>query len=110
MKKLVVALLMVVFSGSLYAGSAASGALSKIHFMSSGSVIVYTSGVRSGIPSCASTQPRRFAISATTDGGKVQLAGLLSAYTSGKNIVITGTGNCSAYGDTETISYFYMAD
>jgi len=109
MKKLLV-ISLVMFSAASQAGSATSGALSTVHFMSGGSVLVYTSGTRSGVPSCAVNQPTRFAIDATTEGGKVQLSGLLLAYASGKNVVIHGKGHCDAYGDSETISYFYTAD
>jgi hypothetical protein len=90
-----------------HAGSASSGALSDFNYLNTGVVIVYTSGARTGVPSCAASQPSRFVIDATTAGGKVQLAGLLTAYTSGKPVVIVGTGACGVYGDTESISYFY---
>jgi len=100
----------IMFSANLYAGSATSGILKLVHFMSDGIVIAYTSGTRSDIPTCAINQPSRFAIDATTSGGKVLLSGLLSAYASGKNVAIFGTGNCLAYGDSETINYFYTVD
>ena len=89
------------------AGSAASGILSFLHFMPSGIVIAYTSGARSDVPSCASSQPGRFALDSTTPAGKVQLAGLLSAYAATKQVVIVGTGACAAWPDTESVSYFH---
>ncbi|MCH2160092.1 MAG: hypothetical protein MK096_15085 [Oleiphilaceae bacterium] len=109
-RRVVLVLLTFVFSVGVHAGSAAPGSLSKLHFMSNDVVIVYTSGVRSNVPSCASSQPKRFALDGTTEEGKVQVSGLISAHAAGKNVTIKGKGSCEAYGDTETISYFYIAD
>ena len=108
--KLFIGFLALIFYANSYAGSASSGILSTVHFMSNGVVIAYTSGARTDVPSCASNQPSRFTINGTSVGGKVQLSGLLSAYVAGKQVVIIGTGDCSVYGDTETISYFYIAN
>lgn len=96
-----------MFATNSYAGSASSGTLSTVHFMSNGVVIASTSGTRSDVPPCAVNQSSRFSIDGTSAGGKVQVSGLLAAYASGKQVNIIGTGNCSVYGDTETISYFY---
>lgn len=108
--KIISLLAALMISAATQAGSATSGTLSTVHFMSGGNVILYTSGSRSDVPSCASTQPNRFAVNGTTEGGKVQLSGLLTAYAAGKSVVIYGTGTCSVQGDTETISYFYTND
>ena len=108
MKKIISLFLFTFYSMHLYAGSAGSGVLYNFHFMNNGVVIVYTTGTRTGVPSCATNQPLRFAVDATTAGGKVQLSGLLSAHAAQKPVVITGRGQCDAYGDTETISYVYI--
>ena len=105
-----IGLLAFVLSAIAYAGSAGSGVLSTVHFMSNGVVLLYTSGTRADVPQCAANFPSRFAVDATSAGGKVQLSGLLAAYATGKRVTIIGTGNCSAYGDSETISYFYTND
>ena len=99
-----------MLAANSHAGSATSGVLSTLHFMSNGIVIAYTSGARSDIPPCAVNHPSRFAVDGTSAGGKVQVSGLFAAYTSGKQVIIIGTGDCSAYGDTETINYFYTVD
>ena len=91
------------------AGSAAAGTLGTIHFFSDGTVLVSTSGTRTTPPACA-TQLGRFAVNSATAGGKSQLAGLLAAYSTGKDVVILGTGDCGIYGDTESIDYFYTID
>jgi hypothetical protein len=92
------------------AGGAWSGALSYVHFFQNGVVLVVTSGTRVGLPACATTQPNRFAIDVNTAGGRAQAAGLMMAYTAGKNVVIQGTGACNVYSDSESIDYFYTSD
>ena len=83
------------------------GALQDIHFMNNGVVLVTTTGNRTTPPSCSSVAGR-FAIDSTTPAGRSQLAGLLAAEAADRQVVIVGTGNCSAYGDSETIDYFYI--
>jgi hypothetical protein len=110
MKKMMFAMLSLLSAATAYGGDAVPGDLSGLHFMWNGVVLVSTSGQRSGVPSCASAHSARFALNATTDAGKVQLAGLLSAHAAGKQVGIIGTGNCAVYGDSESISYFHIAD
>ena len=95
-----------------FSSNASAGNLHTIHYMNNGIVVVYTTGTRTGnLQDCATNQPQRFAIDAKTEAGKVQLTGLLTAYTTGKPVVIIGKGdNCECHGDTETINYFYTAD
>ena len=49
-------------------------------------------------------------MNSTTAGGKAQLAGLRTAYASGRPVVIHGTEDCGVYPDSETINYFYTYD
>ena len=98
-----------LYSSISIAGSASQGTLNTVHFMGNGVVLALTTGTRTGVPACANTQPTRFALDASTPAGKAQLAGLLTAYSSGKQVVIIGTGTCSSWGDTESIDYFYTS-
>src|SRR5438094_4268880 len=82
-----------------------SGTISTVHFMYNGVIIFAVSGARANVPPCA-TIPQRFAINGTTPVGKLHVAGLLSAYAQGKQVVVTGTGTCPDWGDTESVSYF----
>jgi hypothetical protein len=101
----------ILCSATAVASSTGEGILRGVHFMSNGVVIAYTSGTKVGsTPSCAASYPNRFALDGTSAGGKVQVAGLLAAYAAGKAVIIIGSGDCSVYGDTETISYFFTAD
>ena len=91
-----------------HSGDATAGTISYLHFMPTGVVLFSTSGIRSNPPSCASIT-NRFAINGTTPAGKLQVAGLLSAYSQGKQVVVFGTGGCPDWGDTESVNYFYLA-
>jgi hypothetical protein len=108
MNKLIVALFAAT-SLSAYAGTAGPVKLKNLHFMPNGTVIAYIDGPRSSAPTCA-TESSRFAVPATSAGGKVQLAGLLMAYTTGRPVTIYGTGTCAAWGDTESIDFFLTLD
>jgi hypothetical protein len=93
-----------------YASTAWFGTLSAVHFFNQGTILVWTNGSRDTPPACGSSQPGRFAVDANAAGGKAQLAGLLAAYTAGRNVIVVGTGTCNVYSDTETINYFYTVD
>ena len=102
--------LLLLASTKALAGSAAPGKLGTIHSFLDGTLIVYTSGARSDMPSCAVKQPGRFAVNTNTPGGKLIASTILAAYSIGKPAVIIGKGRCDVYGDTETISYLYTVD
>ncbi|AJP70586.1 hypothetical protein TS85_00185 [Sphingomonas hengshuiensis] len=85
------------------------GSISLIHGMPNGAMIFTHDGARTATPSCATgATATRWAINATTDGGKLQASMLLSAYALNKKIVVLGTGTCSAWGDTETVDYIII--
>jgi hypothetical protein len=105
----IVAAFACMFAANANAGDALAGTLTQPTFMPDGVVLVHSSGARTGAPSCVS-DIHRFALDATTPQGKVQLAGLLAAYSAGRQVRIVGTGsstNCT-YG--EWISYFYIVE
>ena len=92
-------------------GSVASpGTLSMVIVWSGGQFIVTTSGTRTSIPTCAANQPARFALDSTTAAGKTQAAVLITAYSTGKQVTLVGTGACDVVADTETVNYFYTDD
>jgi hypothetical protein len=75
---------------------------------SGGQFFFNTTGTRTAAPSCA-IQPR-WVVDTSTLPGQAVVAALLSAYAMNKQIVVMGTGSCTVWGDTETVSYFYMID
>lgn len=93
------------------AGSSSAGSVSRLEFINNGKVLFHHDGRRTGAPSCVGTNfQRRWVIDASSESGKVQLSGLLLAYTADKKITIIGQGECSLWGDTETVNYFYTLD
>lgn len=106
----VIALFVIIMCANAHAGGAGEGAIVSLEFISNGKVLFRHSGSRTDVPACVGSNfHSRWALDATTEGGKVQLAGLLMAYAAGKNISIRGKGDCSAWGDTEAISNFWTA-
>lgn len=94
-----------------FAGGRSTAAnVADLHYMNNGVVLFYTTTTHSGVPTCAASYTTRWAIDASTPAGKSQLAGLLSAYHTGKRIEVFGTGACSAWSDTETVSYFHVVE
>ena len=108
--KAAVAVSGMMIGSTAWASVAWQGTLSAPHFMANGIVLIYTSGSRANVPACGGGQPARFAFDSTTPAGKSQLAGILTAFASGKQVVVVGNDTCSAYADSETVNYFYIAD
>jgi len=109
--KLIVALIAAVCSINVMAGGTAAGTLHQIVTFPNAVVAVSTNGSRtSAAPACAAANPFQFAFDSSTATGKAQLAILLTAYASGKQVIIGGTGDCSVRGDAEALSYFYTND
>jgi len=82
------------------------GAISQMLFMPNGAVLVYLNSPLSGLASCSTAE--RFAVNANNDVGKAQLAGLLMAHANRRPVQIYGSGQCDAWGDTESVSYFVL--
>lgn len=95
-----------------HAGSTGWGAISNYNVLARYSVILFNqAGAHSGAPSCVgSGLQQRWAFRVDTPSGQAMLQTLLSAYLAKRRIVINGTGDCSAWGDTETVSFFQVED
>ena len=101
------ALLSLFISGQAEAGTSGPGYPANVYFMINGIALIPVDSAQIDPPACA-TVKSRFAIDGTTSAGKVQIAALLTAIAMGKQINIWGTGTCSIWGDTETISFFQI--
>ena len=97
------------FASVAQAGDGGPGAISYFHFMHNGVVIFSVSGGHNDAPACAQGFVGRWALNGTTPAGKLQVAGLLSAYMGGKQVKVYGTGACSDWGDTETMRDFHTS-
>jgi hypothetical protein len=87
------------------------GNVSSTIFMNSGSTgftFFDHDGSRSAVPACA-TSSGRFVID-TSAGGRLQAAALLTAKAMNKKLIVVGTGTCSYWPDTESVSYFVVED
>lgn len=85
------------------------GEITSPYFMENGAVIFYHSAARVGtIPACAQSQSGRWVIDGSTEGGKIQVSGMLSAYAMGKSIRVIGNASCGIWDNTETVSYFII--
>jgi hypothetical protein len=65
-------------------------------------------GTRTTPPSCATNT--RWALDTSTSTGQAAAAVLLTAYATGKQIVVYGTGTCTLHPDSETVSFFQIVD
>jgi hypothetical protein len=74
----------------------------------SGMLVFTTTGSRSARPSCATLD--RWTISTNTNAGQFMASAILTAWSLHKRVAITGLGNCSVWGDTETVYYFVVED
>lgn len=108
--RILAALIGTMLVASSDASTATAGTLHTLIVWPGGQVLVSTTGTRTGLPSCGAGQPARFAFDSSTAAGKSKLAVLLTAYSLGKTVQVTGTNLCDVVADTETINYFVVVD
>jgi hypothetical protein len=110
---LAIAAALTCFATGARASEAEAGYISSILSFGDGGVVFFNhSGTRSTLPTCNGVPAlqTRWAINTSTAAGQARLAVLLSAYGLNKRIEIVGLGNCSLWGDTETVNYFVIKD
>jgi hypothetical protein len=89
-------------------GYAGTGSGQVEHIMvHTGDVIMFSVEEHLDKPSC-STQAHHWALSLSTETGKAMYALLLSAAAQGQEVVITGDGECNAWGDRESPAYMHI--
>ncbi|PXA84659.1 hypothetical protein DMC18_23635 [Caulobacter sp. D5] len=110
MKRLVAAAAVaLLFTSAAHASSTTIGDVSLVSVLKNGTVLFNHNGDRTARPACA-TNMGRWAFDGSTPAGQAKLSLLLTAYSSGKKIVVVGDGACGQGGDTETIDYIYTAN
>lgn len=68
-------------------------------------------GTRTDKPACASYDSgERWVINNSWPAAKLQIAALMSAALTGKRVQVQGTGDCAAWGDTETVWDVHLVD
>lgn len=100
----IVAILTGLLSLPSHAGYTDSGRVTTIFYMPNGAVLFLLSVPNISPPAC-NTSRNRFAINGTTTAGKLQVAGLVTAYASGKSVTVHGTHGCTVWPDSETVHY-----
>lgn len=108
--KSIVALPLAFASTAAFASSQGPSRISYVHVMDNGIVMFIMTGTRSTPPSCGTPTPTRWAFNGATAAGQAKLSVLLTAYASGKNIMIYGTGACADYYETESVAWFHTID
>lgn len=109
-KKIKIAALMVsILTLSIFANAgSASGNITQLLPHTGNLMFIYIDGPIVGAPSCASitSSQKRYVVSAAD---KIIVATLMLAFNSGKQINVAGSGDCSVWGDTETIRYITLS-
>lgn len=102
------ALFLSCISSAVNASNSQAGYISSV-IVSSGKGFFNQDGPRDSAPSCA-TVPNRWVFDVTNSDGQSKMALLLTAYAMHKRVAVYGTGDCSAWPDTETVGYFITVD
>lgn len=84
------------------ASTANSGLVTNV--LVGGQFFFYQNGSHTGLPSC-SQSGGRWVIDTSTAIGQIMAANVMTAYASGRPIIVVGTGNCNLDGWDETVSY-----
>jgi len=107
---IVLALVNIIFSASIYAGAIGSGKVEMIGGQPHGQVSVYF-GINpppTNKAPCNTHSNYHFVFDPTTDGGKALYSMLLTAEASDKTIRVNGTGNCILGLPMEEVNYWIM--
>jgi len=76
---------------------------------SAGIAFFYQGGTRTSIANCqGSTVQKRWAFNTNTLKGQAMLSTVLTAYATGKPVVVQGTGSCSDWADSETVEWIMI--
>jgi len=77
--------------------------------MPNGTIFFTLSGYRTTAPACG-TSPARWAFDGKTATGQARLSLLLTVWSSGKSISVSGTATCPDWADTESVEYFWTTN
>ncbi len=93
----------LIFFSTSHAADESGTIDSGWNIYSDGNLFFYLSGSQLNGPNCPITE--RWAFDTTTPLGKSFFSAFLTAYTTGKQIRVVGTGTCT-HGNTETVAEF----
>lgn len=98
------------FASAAHASNAQAGYISEITIFADGTVLFNHDGSRDTPAACGAAWPARWAFNSASAAGQSRLSALLSAFGLHKRIRVLGLGNCSNWGDTESLNYFVITD
>lgn len=111
MKNIVLVLVLVLgllFSSSVLSGTQ-EGQITQILVRASDNLhYFYMSGVASDRAGCASGQSYWMIKDENTVAGKSHFSLILAAYAAGKTVKVTGTVNCTRWGDGEDVDIIHL--
>ena len=98
------------FASAAAAGGAGAGYISQIYSVPASGVVLFVDSTNhTSPPTCeASSSPNRYALDVSTSAGQAALTVLMTAYAHHNQIVVSGTGSCSVWGDAETVQWLYI--
>ncbi len=93
---------------NVFAGANGNGKITQIggQVEAPSSIYFGIDPVPSGRASCNTGNDYQFVIDPSTPEGKAMYSALLTASSTGKNIIVQGTGNCDLGQPMETVSYW----
>lgn len=108
-----VAVLSLALALPAQASEAPAGNIVRVYGMLNGALLFNTTAARTSAPPACQQDPglaQRWAIDASTVAGQTAASVLLTAYALKKKVFVLGTGNCSIWGDTETVAFILIED
>lgn len=108
-KILFLSISMIMVSTLAFAGGSLSNQPVNFVFTTSddGAFIYFKTPVLNGA-ACGKNNNTRLAIKPSTPGGKAHLAVAMLAFSMGKSVTATGSGDCAVWSDTESLQYLYI--
>ena len=104
---LAVAILFVILRpSSIGAGTTSAVNIVGVDVRNDGTFLIDISQAVTGAPACA-TVTNRLSANSNTAGGKALLQLAISVYLSGKPVSVDGSGACSEFSNTESITRIY---
>lgn len=80
-----------------HAGTETNATIAQLVPSASGFTFITSGGVRTSPPSCAAPLLTTWAVDVTTPQGQAIVATVITAYSMGKKIYISGTGSCPSF-------------
>jgi hypothetical protein len=104
-KKLILGIILFSLSVNSFAGNVSS-TIGNYIVTTYGKAFIHMNSATVSAPSCSGASDWAIDLIGTNGtAGRALLAAIITASIQGKTIAIYGTGDCSVWGDRETISY-----